>query len=63
MIGSFSHRRGVLIEQGLYDGRIVLERGVWSDIRANAHNFQIEISENGGTSWHPIFVASLTRLN
>ena len=63
MIGSFSHRRGVLIEQGVYDGRIVLERGVWSDIRANAHNFQIEISENGGASWHPIFVASLTRLN
>jgi hypothetical protein len=41
----------------------VLERGVWSDIRANAHDFQIEISENGGTSWHPIFVASLTRVN
>lgn len=63
MIGSFSHGRGVLIVQRLYNGQMVLERGVWSDIRANAHSFQIEISENGGTSWHPVFVASLTRLN
>jgi hypothetical protein len=63
MIGGFSHGRGVLIMQGAYDGRMVLQRGVWSGIHANAHNFQIEISENGGSSWHPVFVASLTRLN
>jgi hypothetical protein len=62
MIGGFANGRGILTTLGAYDNRMVLQRGVWSGIGANAHRFQIEVSENGGTSWHPIFIASLTRL-
>ena len=63
MIGSFSNGRGVLTTQAQYNGKMLFRRGVWSDISANAHTFQIEVSEDGATTWHPIFVASLTRLN
>jgi hypothetical protein len=61
-IGGFSRGRGVLISQSEYGGRMVLQRGVWSNISANAHDFRIETSENGGASWQPIFIASLTRI-
>jgi hypothetical protein len=62
MIGTFSHGRGKLFAQVAYGGKLVLQRGLWSDIRRDAHHFEIDVSDNGGTSWQPIFVAALTRI-
>ncbi|MGA8099076.1 MAG: hypothetical protein WB810_10495 [Candidatus Cybelea sp.] len=62
MIGTFSHGRGELFGQDRYGGKRVLQRGVWSNIRTDAHHFEIDVSDNGGSSWQPIFVAALTRI-
>ena len=62
MVGRFSHGRGELVAQASYGGKMALQRGVWSDISANAHHFEIDVSNDGGASWQPVFVAALTRI-
>jgi len=61
MIGGFKDGRGELISQLAYQGRTVLMRGVWSDIKANSHRFEESFSDDGGRTWQPQFLASLTR--
>ncbi|RUL75416.1 hypothetical protein [Dyella choica] len=61
-IGSFKDGRGELFGTTVYKGRTVLVRGVWSDITANAHRFEIAYSQDGGQTWVTAFKASLTRL-
>lgn len=62
MVGTFSHGRAELFAQDTFAHKMVLQRGVWSDISANAHHFEIDVSKDGGASWHPVFIASLTRI-
>jgi hypothetical protein len=40
-IGSFKDGRGELFGTTVYKGRTVLEREVWSDIKADSHHFEI----------------------
>jgi hypothetical protein len=61
-IGSFKDGRGELISTGIYQGRAVLERGVWSDINTDSHHFEISYSADGGRTWATAFKADLTRL-
>ena len=60
-IGSFSNGRGELYSQESVDGRSILVRGIWSEIAANSHHFEISYSDDGGKTWVPAFIASLTR--
>jgi hypothetical protein len=62
MIGSFKHGKGELYQQDTDNGRTILARGVWSDIKADSHHFQIDYSDDGGKSWEPVFIADLTRV-
>jgi hypothetical protein len=61
-IGSFKDGIGELYKRDTSNGRTVLERGTWSDIKANSHHFQIDLSDDGGKSWEAVFIADLTRL-
>lgn len=61
-IGSFKDGRGELVSTGTYQGRSILERGVWSDIKADSHHFEISYSQDGGRTWATAFKADLTRL-
>lgn len=61
-IGSFSNGRGELIAQDTFKGRSVLVRVVWSDIKPDSHHFEESYSEDGGKTWAPAFIASLTRV-
>ncbi len=61
-IGSFKDGRGEFYGTTVHDGRTLLVRGVWSDITANAHRFEISYSRDGGRSWATAFKADLTRL-
>jgi len=61
-IGEFKDGRGELINQQPYNGRIILVRNVWSDIRPNSHHFEISFSDDNGKTWEPNFVANLTRI-
>ena len=62
LIGEFKDGRGELISQEQFKGRTILVRGVWSEIRADSHRFEQAFSDDGGKTWEPNFVATLTRL-
>jgi hypothetical protein len=60
-IGEFKNGRGEFFSQEPYRGRAVLIRGVWSDITPNSHRFEQSFSGDGGKTWEPNFIATLTR--
>ena len=45
-----------------FQGRTVLIRGIWSGIKPDSHSYQEDLSSDGGKTWHPAFVAHLTRI-
>ncbi len=61
-IGSFKDGRGEFFGTTDYQGRQVLIRGVWSDITADSHRYEIFLSQDGGRTWAPRFKAYLTRI-
>jgi hypothetical protein len=62
LIGSFKDGKGELYSQDTFDGRTILVRGIWSEIKPDSHHFQEDYSEDGGKSWEAVFIADLTRL-
>jgi hypothetical protein len=61
LIGSFKNGRGELYAQDTVAGRSILIRGVWSEIKPDSHHFEESYSDDGGKTWAPAFIASLTR--
>jgi hypothetical protein len=61
-IGSFKDGRGEFFGTTDYQGRTVLLRGVWSDVTADSHRYEISLSQDGGHTWMPRFKAYLTRI-
>jgi hypothetical protein len=61
LIGSFKGGRGELFASDTFDGRSILVRGVWSDIKADSHRYEESYSDDGGRTWAPAFIAELTR--
>ena len=61
-IGEFKDGRGEFYATEKYKDRNVLVRGVWSDITANSHRYEIFFSQDGGRTWVAVFKAHLTRL-
>ncbi|HEX3915461.1 MAG TPA: hypothetical protein VHW71_18325 [Steroidobacteraceae bacterium] len=61
LIGSFKDGRGELFSSDSFDGRSILVRGVWSDIKPDSHRYEESYSNDGGKSWAPAFIATLTR--
>jgi hypothetical protein len=61
LIGSFKDGVGELFAQDTFNGRSILVRGRWSDITPNSHHFEEAYSDDGGATWHPEFIANLTR--
>lgn len=61
-IGSFKDGRGEFYSTEAYQGRTVLVRGLWSDITASSHRYEISFSQDGGRTWATVFKADLTRL-
>lgn len=60
-IGEFRNGRGEFYDQESYKGRTILVRIVWSDITPDSHHFEQSFSQDGGRTWEPNFVATLTR--
>ena len=61
-VGHFSDGKAELFSTQVYQGRTVLVRGVWSDIKADSHRYEIFYSQDGGKTWVTAFKAFLTRL-
>jgi len=60
-IGEFKNGRGELFDQESFNGRAILVRGTWSDITPDSHRFEQAFSDDGGKTWEPNFIATLTR--
>ena len=60
-IGEFKNGRGELFDQESFNGRMIFVRFVWSDIAPDSHHIEQSFSDDGGRTWEPNFVATLTR--
>jgi hypothetical protein len=60
-VGEFKNGRGEFFDQEPFNGRTILVRMVWSNITSNSHQFEQSFSYDGGKTWEPNFVATLTR--
>jgi hypothetical protein len=60
-VGEFKDGRGEFFDQEPFNGRTILVRVVWSNISPNSHQFEQSFSDDGGKTWEPNFVATLTR--
>jgi hypothetical protein len=60
-VGEFKNGRGEFYDQETFKGRTILVRIVWSDITPDSHRFEQSFSDDGGKTWEPNFVATLTR--
>ena len=60
-VGEFKNGRGELFDQELFNGRMIFVRFVWSDITPDSHHIEQSFSDDGGRTWEPNFVATLTR--
>jgi hypothetical protein len=61
LIGIFHDKRGELVASDTVNGRSVLVRAVWSDIKPDSHHFEEAYSEDGGKIWVAALIANLTR--
>jgi len=62
-VGELRDGRVVLIGQDTVNDRMILVRGVWSDIKPDSHQYEESYSNDGGATWVPAFSAHLTRLS
>lgn len=62
-VGSFKDGRAEFFATEQYQGRNVIVRGVWSDVTANSHRYEISYSQDGGRTWLTGFSAYLTRIS
>jgi hypothetical protein len=60
-VGEFRQGRGEFYDQEAIKGRMVLVRGVWSDITATSVHFEQAFSDNGGKTWEVNWIATDTR--
>jgi len=61
LIGEFKNGRGEFFNRELFQGRAILVRFVWSDITPDSHRVEQSYSDDGGKTWEPNLVATLTR--
>jgi hypothetical protein len=61
LIGAFKDGRGELFASDTFNDRSILVRAVWSDIKPDSHHFEESYSDDGGKTWAPAFIATLTR--
>jgi len=61
MIGEFKNGRGEFIDQEPFSGKIILVRHIFTDISPDSHHFEQAFSGDGGKTWEPNFVVTLTR--
>ena len=62
-IGEFKNGRAEMFDQETYNGRTILVRGIWSEIKARTHRFEQSYSDDGGKTWEPNFIAEKTLEN
>ncbi|HEX4242410.1 MAG TPA: hypothetical protein VHZ53_13450 [Steroidobacteraceae bacterium] len=62
-IGELRDGRVVLIGEDTVNGRTILVKAMWSDIKPESHQYEESFSDDGGATWVRSFIANLTRAN
>jgi hypothetical protein len=60
-IGEFKNGRGEFLQPDTYNGRSIMVRMVWSDITPTSHRVEQSFSDDGGKTWEPNFIGTLTQ--
>lgn len=61
-IGEFKSGRGEFYDREPVNGRTVLVRNVWSDIKPNSCHFEQAFSDDSGKTWETNWIADDTRV-
>lgn len=61
MIGEFKNGRGLFYDQEQFNGRAIFVRHAWSDITPNSYHWQQAFSKDGGKTWEPNWIVTVTR--
>jgi hypothetical protein len=61
MIGEFSGGRGVFYGQDTFDGRVILVRNSFSNIKANSSQFEQAFSKDYGKTWETNWIMTFDR--
>ena len=62
-IGEFKDGRGEFYDSEMFEGRSILVRYVWSDIKPKSAHFEQAFSTDGGKTWEVNWIADSTRLD
>ena len=57
-VGEFKNGRGEFYDQEAIGGRMILVRGIWSDITPNSGRFEQAFSGDGGKTWEVNWIAT-----
>jgi hypothetical protein len=60
-IGEFKNGRGEFYDREPVNGRVILVRNVWSDMKANSCHFEQAFSDDDGKTWETNWIADDTR--
>jgi hypothetical protein len=60
-IGTFTDGKIELYGQDTFNDKAILVRTIWSDITSDRHLYAESYSNDSGRTWHPSFMAELTR--
>lgn len=61
MVGEFKNGKGEFFDSETFKGRAILVRQIFSDITSNSYRFEQAFSDDGGKTWEPNWVATVTR--
>ncbi|HWY71413.1 MAG TPA: hypothetical protein VNX88_22290 [Terriglobales bacterium] len=61
-VGRFVNGRGEFYDQEMFEGRMILVRYVWSEITSTSAHFEQSFSDDGGKTWEPNWISTITRV-
>jgi hypothetical protein len=61
-VGRFNNGRGEFYDHEEIGGRMIFVRYVWSDITPNSARFEQSFSADGGKTWEPNWISTITRV-
>jgi hypothetical protein len=62
MIGKFKDGRGEFFDQEKFNGRAILVRNRFIDIKPEFSRFEQAFSNDGGTNWETNWIMTFTRI-
>jgi hypothetical protein len=61
-VGRWENGRGEFYDQEEFEGRMIFVRYVWSDVTPTSAHFEQSFSADGGKTWEPNWISTITRV-